>query len=150
MRRNTAVGIVLGVSLGAVAAGCGGSSSSPSSPACSGATPVALTVMNYLSWCSVSVAGQAATSNASQTVCVAAGAVPVAATAESGFELGSAPWHDTEGDHGAGDPGTVTGSGQSAMSAATVNASGTSTCAWVCCPFSSPAGTGCPTSNLCP
>jgi hypothetical protein len=150
MRRNAVVGIVMGVSLGAVAAGCGGSSSSSSStPSCSGATPVALTVMNYLSWCSVSVAGQAATSNSSQTTCVAAGPVSVTATALSGFELGPAPWHDTEGDSGAGDPGTVTGSGQSAMSMATVNTSGTSSCAWVCCPFS-PGGNGCPTTNLCP
>jgi hypothetical protein len=33
-------------------------------------------------------------------------------------------------------------------STTTVNATGTSTCVWVCCPFTS--GTGCPTADQCP
>jgi len=145
MHRVTLIGLVLGLGLGA---GCGGSSkSSAPAPSCSGSTPVALTVQNYLSWCAVSVAGDAATTNATQTVCVADGAVPLTATAESGFELGPAPWHLTDGDHGSGDPGSVTGSGQSAVSATTITVSGSTACAWVCCPFTN--GTGCPTSNQC-
>jgi hypothetical protein len=148
MRREI-VHVALG--LVAVLSGCGGSGygSSMSAPVtCAGGTPVALTVKNYLSWCSVSLAGQAASSASAQTVCVAAGPVSVSATALAGFELGPAPWHDTAGDHGAGDPGTVTGTGQSASSATTVTAAGSATCAWVCCPFT--GGTGCPAANQCP
>jgi hypothetical protein len=134
--------------------GCGGGGSAYGSPpppppvTCSGATPVALTVKNYLAWCAVSVAGHPASSGATQTVCVGAGAVPVAASALVGFELGPAPWHDTDGDHGSGDPGTVTGSGQAATSATTVTVAGATACAWVCCPFTS--GLGCPAVNQCP
>jgi hypothetical protein len=116
---------------------------------CGGATPVSLTVKNFLSWCSVSVAGAAASSGATQTMCVATGAVDLSATANATFILGPTPWHDTAGDTGSGDPGTVTGSGQAAQSASTVNVSGASACVWVCCPGAS--GTpACPTTNQCP
>jgi hypothetical protein len=94
---------------------------------------VALTVKNFNSWCDVSVAGHPASSAATQTVCVAAGAVPLSATALTGFILGPTPWHDTDGDHGAGDSSAST----------TKTVSGASACAWACCPF--PDGTGCPT-----
>jgi hypothetical protein len=116
---------------------------------CSGTTPVSLTVENFLSWCSVSVAGAAASSAATQTMCVAAGAVDLSATANATFVLGTTPWHDTAGDTGSGDPGTVTGSGQAAQSATTVSVSGASGCVWVCCPGAN--GTpACPTTNQCP
>jgi hypothetical protein len=144
--RSAIVGVA--IAFAAALSGCGGSSSGGSAPTCSGATPVALTVKNHLSWCSVSVSGQAASSASAQTLCVAPGPIALSATAQTGFELGPAPWHDTTGDHGSGDPGTVTGSGQSASSATTVTAAGTTSCAWVCCPFTD--GTGCPTTNQCP
>jgi hypothetical protein len=112
-------------------------------PACSGATPVSLTVMNVSAWCMVSVAGGTPSGADSQTVCVAAGPVTLDATAEAGFELGK--WFGTTGDTGTGDPGTVTG----AKSEATVTASAPSKCVAVCCPFS-PGGNGCPTTNSCP
>ncbi len=117
---------------------------------CSGATPVALKVANYLNWCSVSIAGGAATTAATQTVCVASGAVTLVATAASAtFELGPAPWHDTVGDHdGSGDPGQVTGTGLAAMSTTMVDVSGTSACAWVCCPLAD--GSGCAVPDQCP
>ena len=117
---------------------------------CSGATPVALTVKNYLQWCSVAVANGIASTAPSQTVCVAAGAVNVAATALVGFELGPTPWHDTVGDHdGSGDPGAVTGTGQAAISTAMVDVTTGSACVWACCPFTN--GTGCTNlTNQCP
>jgi hypothetical protein len=68
----------------------------------------------------------------------------VAAPLDSSFELGPAPWHDTAGDTGSGDPGTMAG-GTSSTTVA-VNAD---TCVWVCCPFS-PGGGGCPTADQCP
>jgi hypothetical protein len=109
---------------------------------------VALTVKNYLSWCSVAVGGQAASIAPSQTVCVAAGSVPVAATALTGFTLGAAPWHGTTGDAGAGDAGTVSGTGQAAMSTAAVaTVAGTPACAWVCCPTIGLSD--CPAASLC-
>ena len=76
---------------------------------CTGATPVTLKVKNYLAWCNVSVAGDTATSASTQTVCVADGAVALAATPLAGFQLGVAPWHDVDGDTGPGTLGTVTG-----------------------------------------
>jgi len=130
MRKATVVAAVLGLS--ALLPGCGSSGGSAGTPACSGSTPVALTVKNILSWCSVSVAGMASSTSPSTTDCVAAGPIALSATARTGFELGSAPWHDTDGDHGAGDPGTVTGSGQSAASATTLTVGGSTGCAWVC------------------
>ncbi|HTP50490.1 MAG TPA: hypothetical protein VMK42_07325 [Anaeromyxobacteraceae bacterium] len=151
MKIATVLGIIVGLTT--LAAGCGGSSgyssngSGGGSQTCSGGTPAALTVLNYLGWCSVSVAGGAPSGSASITECVADGSVALAATALTGFELGSAPWHDTAGDHGSGDPGTVTGTGQSAKSSTTVSASGAAACAWVCCPFTN--GTGCPTTDQC-
>lgn len=149
--RYVTVGFI--VALATSLAGCGSSGYSGGGgppPTCSGSTPVALTVKNFDSWCSVSVAGMASSTSSTVTDCVAAGQVALSATALAGFELGSAPWHDTDGDHGSGDPGTVTGSGQSATSSTTVTVSGSSACAWVCCPFAPPTAPGCPTSNLCP
>jgi hypothetical protein len=105
-------------------------------------------VKNYLEWCSVTVGTNAAFTGASETYCVAAGSVNLSATALSGFELGPAPWHDTSGDKGTGDPGTVSGSGATASDSTTVTVTTGSKCAWVCCPF--PDGTGCPTTDQCP
>jgi hypothetical protein len=106
---------------------------------------VNLTVKNHMSWCSVSVNGGTATIDAVQTVCVQPGSVNLSATpASSTFELGTAPWHDTDGDTGSGDPGTS--SGGAGTTTETVGA--TADCVWVCCPLQ--AGTGCPTTDQCP
>jgi hypothetical protein len=117
---------------------------------CPAGAPVQLTVKNYLSWCSVSLGGGAPSALPVQTACVAAGPVALSATALLGFQLGAAPWHDTDGDHGAGDPGTVTGSGQAAVSSTTVTVGGTGDCAWVCCDFLPPFSGACPVANQCP
>lgn len=108
-----------------------------------GAGCVDLTVLNYLNWCSVSIAGAAPSTGASQTACVQPGAVSLSATPLTGFQLGLAPWHRTDGDHGTGELGTVTGN----ASTATVTVSGAQ-CVWVCCEFT--GGGGCPTANQCP
>jgi hypothetical protein len=107
-----------------------------------------LKVKNYFGWCSVVVNGGAASTVPEQDVPVTAGTLPVSAVALAGFILGPTPWHDTTGDTGAGDPGTVTGTGQAASSATTVVVGASGKCAWVCCPFTS--GTGCPTVDQCP
>ncbi len=100
---------------------------------------------NYDSWCNVSVNGGAASSASVQTVCVAAnGTVPVTAAPLGGFELGADPWHDTTGDMGSGDPGTVSGG----VSSTTATVTTGSKCVWACCPFTN--GTGCPTTDQCP
>jgi hypothetical protein len=104
---------------------------------------VTLTVKNYLSWCSVSVAGNAAASTAEQTACVAPGAVSLSATALTGFQLGTTPWHGTDGDHGSGELGTVA-AGKSATKITVSKAA----CVWVCCEFT--GGGGCPAANQCP
>jgi hypothetical protein len=102
-------------------------------------------VKNFDDWCHVSVNGTALTTATTQTVCVAAGTVTLSATpANASFELGPTPWHDTAGDTGAGDPGTVANGADST----TVVVSGAK-CVWVCCPFSG-SGTGCPTTDQCP
>jgi hypothetical protein len=122
------------------------SSSTPKPDAPPAAT---LTVKNYLSWCTINVNGGAGSSAASVTQPITGAAtITLAATANTGFELGSAPWHDTAGDHGTGDPGTLTGTGQTAVSTTTVAVTTTNKCVWACCPF--PDGTGCPTTDQCP
>jgi hypothetical protein len=86
-----------------------------------------------------------ASSASEQTLCVAAGAVPLAATpVSSNFELGPAPWHDTDGDQGNGDPGMVVNDTDST----TITVTSGSKCVWACCPFTN--GAGCPTADQCP
>lgn len=109
---------------------------------------VNLTVLNYEVWCSVTVNGGDAAVADAETVCVPPGTTQLAATALQFFELGPAPWHDTAGDMGQGDPGTVTGSGAAAVDSTTVVVGATPRCVWVCCPFDD--GTGCPTTDQCP
>jgi hypothetical protein len=109
---------------------------------------VSLTVLNYEVWCSVTVNGGAAFVADAETFCVPSGTEQLAATAVLNFELGPAPWHDTVGDKGDGDPGTVTGSGASAIDSTTVVVGDAATCVWVCCPFDD--GVGCPTTDQCP
>jgi hypothetical protein len=121
----------------------GGAAGSTST--CSGSTPVALTIKNISSWCDVSVNGGAAWHDAEQTICVSQqDAVNLSASPLSGFILGSTPWHDTDGDTGNGDPGTVA----NGASSTTETPTGTTDCVWVCCPFTS--GSGCPTTDQCP
>jgi hypothetical protein len=106
-------------------------------------------VKNYLSWCNVTVNGGTASISSEQTVCVAAnGTVPVSAVARQGFTLPADPWHDTTGDTGSGDPGTLTGSGQTASDATTVTVTTGTKCAWVCCETT--GSTDCPTTDQCP
>ncbi|MEZ4234256.1 MAG: hypothetical protein R3B89_34090 [Polyangiaceae bacterium] len=143
---GTGTGGTAGTGAGGTA-GTGTGGTGGSSTACSGSTPVALTVKNYLKWCSVSVAGESASTDAEQTVCVPEGAVNLSATALSGFILGSAPWHNTDGDSGSGEQGTLSGSGANQSSAAVVTVSGSSDCVWICCPFAN--GSGCPTTDQC-
>ncbi|HEX3343399.1 MAG TPA: hypothetical protein VHS09_02450 [Polyangiaceae bacterium] len=109
---------------------------------------VNLTVLNYEVWCSVSVNGGDAAVADAETVCVPPGTQQLAATALQFFELGPAPWHDTAGDMGQGDPGTVSGSGASAVDTTTVVVGSQPKCVWVCCPFDD--GNGCPTTDQCP
>jgi hypothetical protein len=113
-----------------------------------GAGCVNLTVENVEVWCAVSINGATASIADEQIVCVPPGIQHLAATALVFFELGPAPWHDTAGDTGQGDPGTLTGSGQSAVDSTTVAVGDTAKCVWICCPF--PDGTGCPTNDQCP
>ena len=108
-----------------------------------------LTVKNFESWCSISVNGGTASSDATQTVDVMPGSITlVARPASASFELGPTPWHDTAGDSGTGDPGTQVGTGTNATSGTTVTVGTSAKCVWACCPFTN--GTGCPTTDQCP
>jgi hypothetical protein len=106
---------------------------------------VNLTVENVLVWCSVSINGSTPSEAGVQVVCVPPGTQQLAATALVDFELGPAPWHDTAGDMGQGDPGTVTGTGQSAVDSTTVVVGDTPKCVWICCPYTD--GDGCPPAD---
>jgi hypothetical protein len=100
---------------------------------------VPLVIKNYLSWCTVSVNGAAAVSDAVQMVDVpSAAVVNLSAIANEGFALGATPWHDTDGDTGGGDPSGDT----------TVTVAAGGDCAWVCCELA--GGGGCPTTDQCP
>lgn len=105
-----------------------------------------LTVKNYLSWCSVSVAGGTASSLAVQTKAItAAGQISLVASPLTGFTLATDMWHHTDGDTGSGEAGMVSGN----MSTATVTVQTTaSKCVWVCCPGGSIEP--CPTADQCP
>ena len=117
----------------------------PSGPQDAPAGTSALTVKNYLSWCSVSVNGGAASTAASQIVNVTPGTIPLAADAATGFILDAHMWHHTNGDTaGTGEGGTV--SGTTSSTAVTVGM--TAKCVWVCCPF--PDGSGCNVADQCP
>jgi hypothetical protein len=113
-----------------------------------GPSCVSLTVLNYEVWCSVTVNGGAAFVADAATLCVPPGTEQLAAMALPDFELGPTPWHDTSGDHGDGDPGTLSGSDASTVSSTTVVVGDAATCVWVCCPFDD--GVGCPTTDQCP
>jgi hypothetical protein len=155
MRSARAGAVVVVLGLGAWLAGCGNTAgiqapapgpSAPPAAACTTPAVVALTVKNYLARCSVVADGEAGSTAVEQTLCVAPGPVPLSATARPGFVLGPKPWHRTDGDRGAGDPGTLAGPGPT--SATTVTVAGTSGCAWACCPL--PDGSGCPHADQCP
>ncbi len=102
-----------------------------------------LVVYNYLNWCSVSVNGAAPSSDATQSVSVDEGTVTLSATPNAGFELGSTPWHDTDGDTGSGDPGSVNGT----TSTTTITVGDSGACVWVCC--ETIGSNDCPTADLC-
>jgi hypothetical protein len=103
-----------------------------------------LTVKNYDLWCSVSVNGGTFSTNVQQLVNVLPGTIQLAAKPASAmFELGPAPWHDTDGDTGSGELGTVS----NGTSSTTITVGSAAKCVWVCCPFTS--GTGCPTADQC-
>jgi hypothetical protein len=81
-----------------------------------------------------------------QTLHPASGTIPLSATPLPGFILGV--WHNTSGDHGSGDPGTIVGN---TSSTTVVVPAGVDTCVWICCP--EPSGSGCPdptTMDPCP
>ena len=107
---------------------------------------VALTVKNYLNWCSVTVNGGAASSGAQQVVNVQPGAITLTAKrASASFEVSGNMWHHTDGDtNNMGEPGTITNAGDPATKTSTATATvvaGTPKCVWVCCPFA--GGSGC-------
>jgi hypothetical protein len=103
---------------------------------------VTLTVKNYLSWCSVDVAGNTTSTATTQTVCVPAnGTVNLSATALTGFEVTTDDWHDVDSQQ-------LTGNNMT--SKATKAIGGADTCVWVCCRTASDGGTDCPSTDLCP
>jgi uncharacterized protein YceK len=119
--------------------GCGSSYSTPYSTSTSTSTStseagVTLKLEDYLSWCSVSVNGAVASTNATQTLTVPQGTtVPLSATAASSvFVWGY--WVGTDGDtsasHDTGQAATVTMDKSKVVQA--------------CCPFASSPSTPCP------
>jgi hypothetical protein len=135
--------------------------SSSTSPNYGGAPPPAeedaggggatLTVMNFLSWCSVSVNGGAASTAATVTASVPTGAVATIAImpASSAFEIGADPWFGVAENDGGAAAGTDMGSGTTETSTATVFVSGNQ-CVSVCCELPNNSPTPCPTTNPCP
>lgn len=109
----------------------------------------ALTIMNTLAWCSVTVGNNAASAAATKVYNVQPGTISLSATAETGFMLSTTMWHHTAGDSGGGEAGMVTGSGPTASSATTVVVGTTAKCVWVCCP-STTVTTDCNIADPCP
>jgi hypothetical protein len=110
---------------------------------CSGTTPVAIKVVNYLGWCNIDVGTTTITgappTTSTTLVCVAAGATLTAEAASAHFEVGTAPLPWITGV----DTGSIVNT--STMSTATLGTA--ETCVVACCPFSATsghdAGSGC-------
>jgi hypothetical protein len=125
----------------ALLAGCGSSNSTPISASTSTTTStsdaaavVTLKLEDYLSWCSVSVNGGVASTNATQTLTVPQGTVvPLSGDAASsvfvwGYWVGTDA--DTGPSHDTGQSATVTMDKSKVVQA--------------CCPFASSPSTPCP------
>ena len=129
---------IMGILLFLVGVGCGSSNSAPNSTSTSTTTSTSgeptLKLESYLSWCSVSVNGGAASTDATQTLTVASGTmVPLSATpASSVFVWGY--WVGTDGH---------TGASHDTAQAATVTMD-KSKVVQACCPFASDPSTPCP------
>ena len=141
--------------VGAVA--CGSSTSGPNYGTTMTPTPDAgagaatLTVMNFLSWCSVTVNGGAASTEANVTASVSTGstATIVATPASASFQIGADPWFGVTENGGAAAAGTDMGSGATETSTATVVVTGNQ-CVSVCCQLPNNSPMPCPTTNPCP
>jgi hypothetical protein len=126
------------------------------SEASADAEGVTLTVLNYQSWCSVSINGGAASTSTSVLATLPSGSTAsiVVQPASSMFVIGPDPWFGVIGDDGGGAPGLDSDAGTVETSTATVvvvpnaNTATGSACVSVCC-GDAPSGTGCPTTNPC-
>ncbi len=116
-----------------------------------GSGNVTLTVLNFLSWCSLTINGGAASTGASQTASVAAGSTVtlVVTPASSAFMIGSDPWFGVSQNDGGAAPGTDNGTGTTETSMATVVVTGNQ-CVSVCCQEPNMMPTPCPATNPCP
>ena len=87
---------------------------------------VTLQVLNFLSWCSVTINGGAASTAASVTASVATGstATIVVTPASSAFTIGPEPWFGVTQNGGAAAPGMDQGTGATETSTATVVVTG--------------------------
>jgi hypothetical protein len=110
-----------------------------------------LTVMNFDSWCSVTINGGTAS-----TLAVVTASVPVGSTAtlvatpkNSSFIIGTDPWFGVTANDGGAAAGTDTGEGSTETSTATVVVGGVAQCVSVCCQFPNNTPVACPTINPC-
>lgn len=111
-----------------------------------------LTVMNFLSWCSVTINGGTASTGASVT-----SSVPVGSTAtivatpapNSSFQIGPNPWFGVAENDGGAAAGMDNGAGATETSTATVIVTGNQ-CVSVCCQEPNNSPTPCPATNPCP
>jgi hypothetical protein len=160
-----------GSSSGASSSGAGSSGGSSSGVAEGGPSLeggggcTTLTVNNFESWCSISIAGTAlqgvegldasagiVSSKTPLITCVSPGSLTlVAEPASNMFELGPDPWLYISGPGGtdSGIAGTVSDAGATATSTVSITVGSASVCVFACCPFTS--GSGCTgLTNPCP
>jgi hypothetical protein len=111
---------------------------------------VTLTVLNYKSWCSVTINGAAASTNAMLVASVVAGttATMVATPASTKFSIGTDPWFGVTQNDGGAAAGADQGLGSTETSTATVIVMGEH-CVSVCC-GDAPNATNCPLTDPCP
>jgi hypothetical protein len=123
----------------------------PSAPDAGTNGEVTLQVLNFLSWCSVTINGGAASSAPSVTASVAKGSTATIAVtpASSAFTIGPDPWLGVTQNGGAAAPGTDKGSGATETSTATVVVGTGNQCVSVCCELPNNGPPACPTTNPC-
>jgi hypothetical protein len=145
--------LVIGVGVSACSGGSGNSGYGAPVSDAQALSPGALTVKNFLNWCSVEINGGTASTDATVTASVTPGSMAtiVATPANGSFEIGPAPWFGVDQNDGGAAPGTDVGSGTSETSTAvvTTNQAGTPQCVSVCCQEPGNGPIPCPATNPC-
>ncbi len=130
----------------------GGQDASDASADAGADSGVTLTVMNFDSWCSITVNGGTPITGGSGTATFAPGSkVTLVATADNSCscQIGADPWFGVDQNDGGAAPGSDSGTPGVTEATVTIGTSSTQ-CVSVCCQLPGNGPPACPTVNPCP